>query len=307
MGIDMLSIELEKATCDLCGGDNATALYSMPDLRHGVYCQEYTVVQCRQCPHRYLSPRLTADTMHLAYPSDYYANRDEGNRKQVERYARQASMLPHSPGKLLDVGCAGGAWIAYMQRLGWDCMGQDYVKSPAVKEGLDIHYGSLPEIGISPGTFDVVTAWGVMEHVPAPSEYFRTIRKLLKPGGLFLFMVPNGDSLWSRWSFKEDIPRHIHFFRKKAVKQYAEKYDFTIRKMVATNAVYSRPATGQGAIRRNIMRQFGFSWAEIDTLPESGIKRFAARVGGKLDSFIRPDWEEKLGLAGNLIVHMTKD
>lgn len=40
---------------------------------------------------------------------------------------------------------------------------------------------------------DLVLARYVMEHVPAPAEFFRNIRRVLKPGGRFVFLTPN---LW---------------------------------------------------------------------------------------------------------------
>ncbi|WP_419786677.1 class I SAM-dependent methyltransferase [Pseudodesulfovibrio sp.] len=302
----MPEIQLETTGCDLCGSTAAKPLFSMPDLRHKMYTPEYSVVQCRHCPHRYLSPRPTRETSHLAYPSKYYANRTVEDAKQLRRYEKQAALLPKQPGKLLDVGCAGGAWITYMQSLGWVCEGQDLYESPELNAATFCRVGYLPEMQYEPNSFDYVTAWGVMEHVHSPSSYFKAIHDVLKPGGTFLFMVPNGDSWWSRWAFYEDIPRHLHFFRKKAIRKYAEKYHFSVDEIYATNDIYSKPASGRGMFRRQTMRFLGVPWKEIDGWPNSFWLKVAATLSTKLDHCISADWEERHGLAGNLIVRLKK-
>ena len=112
----------------------------------------------------------------------------------------------------------GGAWLNTLEDR-WQCYGTDLFESPCKEDHIDIKTGVLPDINFGKKQFDVITAWGVMEHVYRPSEYFKTVHRLLKDNGSFIFLVPNGDSLWSRWAYKEDIPRHLHFFREKTVIQ----------------------------------------------------------------------------------------
>lgn len=297
------------ATCDLCGSEVNKFIYSMPDLRFRYYKQEYTVVECLWCGHRFLSPRPTIESMSIIYPENYYAGRGPTDQRPRERYLRQMHYLPDiKDGKILDVGCAGGGWLKVIQDKGWDCYGFDLVETQYKEDGIDIKYGYLPESDYPDYFFDVVSAWGVMEHIHEPSKYFRSINRLLKNKGMFIFLVPNGNSLWSRWAYKEDIPRHLHFFRLKTLKSYAQKYGFNIKMIEYTNKIYSRPATGRGLFRSNLLKLARASWAEIVNPPQ----RFALRLLGKFGSLldyclIHPKLEEYLGLCGNMIVIFEKE
>ncbi len=50
-------------------------------------------------------------------------------------------------------------------------------------------------------TFDAVTAWQVIEHLENPYEALRTVKKLLRPDGIFIFSIPNTFLLKNRITF----------------------------------------------------------------------------------------------------------
>ena len=297
----------EDPACDLCGRVDKKVLYSVPDIRLRRFDQEYTVVECAGCGHRFLSPRPSRDNISDHYPDTYYDGRSTTDPRQKKRYLIQAQYLPDvKEGRILDVGCAGGSWLKVVQNYGWECHGVDFMESPHQESGITIKHGYLPETGYPESYFDVACAWGVMEHVHEPSKYFEYINRVLKDKGLFIFMVPNGDSLWSRWAYKEDIPRHLHFFRVKTLNAYAQKYGFKIKKIEFTNKIYSRPATGRGMFRSRLLRQAGASWEEIVNT-QSLHYRLLGKLGSLLDrSLIHPRIEEYFGLCGNLVAILEK-
>jgi SAM-dependent methyltransferase len=53
------------------------------------------------------------------------------------------------------------------------------------------------------GSFDLVLARYVLEHLRAPQRVMRDLAALLRPGGLFLFAVPNTESLGARWKGRD--------------------------------------------------------------------------------------------------------
>ncbi|MBU1077481.1 MAG: class I SAM-dependent methyltransferase [Spirochaetes bacterium] len=305
------NLSLEKTDCDLCGSGNYKNLYSVPDLRFKNFKHEYSVVQCINCGHRYLSPRPSKDSMHLIYHDNYYKNRNEVDLKQKNRFILQADYLPKiANGKILDIGCAGGGFLKFLKNKGWKCYGVDFIKTKYKEKGINIKYGYLPERSFPKLFFNVITAWGVMEHVHEPSVYFEIINKILDNKGLFIFLIPNGDSLWSRWAFKEDIPRHIHFFRPKIIKEYARQYGFKVHKIYYTNKLYSRPASGKGLFKRRFLRSLDIPWVKIinNSFDLSMLKKIQYYFMKIFDALlIHPKLEELFHLCGNMVVILKKD
>lgn len=300
-------MDLKKnSKCDLCGEDSKKFLYSMPDLRHGVFWPEYSVVECYSCGHRYLFPMPSKTELNVFYPQKYYSKRSATELLNKQRYLRQAEYLPAIKGRILDIGCAGGAWLSVVKNMGWECFGTDFFSAEDKNKDIDIKIGSLPDIGYEYSFFDVATAWGVMEHVDSPLSYFKEIHRILRSGGILIIMVPNGDSLWSRWAYKEDIPRHIHFFRKKTLAMYAEKSGFVLERIHCTNYIYSRPATGRGLFALRMAKFFGASWKDISENTLSGISKYASLIGRLFDRLIIPEIEELFDSCGNMIVILRK-
>jgi len=123
-------------------------------------------------------------------------------------------------GKLLDVGSGGGVFLERMRKFGWDVCGlelaEDVARRVQQRTGIPIHVGTLPYAGFRPESFDAVTFWHVMEHVPNPREVLESAAALLRPNGLLVIEVPNIES----WSFAEfgpfwyglELPRHFQHF-----------------------------------------------------------------------------------------------
>jgi SAM-dependent methyltransferase len=124
------------------------------------------------------------------------------------------------PGRLLDVGCATGEFLARARELGWDAYGIDLSKS-AVQYArehwhLAVSRNELRDAPFLDGSFDAITLWNVFEHLFDPIESVEAMDRLLVPGGIVVMTVPNLDSidhgLFGRWWSGYDVPRHLHVF-----------------------------------------------------------------------------------------------
>lgn len=86
---------------------------------------------------------------------------------------------------------------------------RDRLDIPAVctdVPGLERHY--------EPGSFDLVSAFWVMEHLPSARGLVETMRRLVRPGGWLVLAVPQVDSLQAaylggRWVNVVEAPRHL--------------------------------------------------------------------------------------------------
>jgi 2-polyprenyl-3-methyl-5-hydroxy-6-metoxy-1,4-benzoquinol methylase len=140
-------------------------------------------------------------------------------------------LTAHPGGRLLDVGCGNGEFLARMRALGWSVAGVE--PDPAAarlareKFGLDITLGSLPHAELSPQSFDAVATNHVFEHVLDPVAFLRDCRDVLKTGGRLTLTTPNLDSLGHRWGGIHwvglDPPRHLMLFTRRALAACAER------------------------------------------------------------------------------------
>lgn len=127
-------------------------------------------------------------------------HRDEARRNLA------VLMRHRAPGRrLLDIGCSSGLFLAAARAAGWQVRGLEYSPDSAQvarqELGLDVVTGELGESTFAPASFDVVTLWDVIEHVPDPRLVLQRVRPLLAPGGLLLIKTPNIDGLYPRLSY----------------------------------------------------------------------------------------------------------
>lgn len=125
-------------------------------------------------------------------------------------------------GKLLDVGCGNGEFLATMKELGWETVGVETDQQAAAvareRFGLDVRLGTLDEVGFSNDSFDAVSLSHVIEHVHDPLALLAECRRILRPGGKLIILTPNSRSLGHRifraaWRGLEP-PRHIQVFNR---------------------------------------------------------------------------------------------
>ena len=140
--------------------------------------------------------------------------------------------LPAVPdGRLLDVGCGSGLFLARMRALGWQVCGVEPDSEAArigrERYGLDIR--STVE-DLESEWFDAVTLHHVIEHLPDPLAVLTKVRRRLRPEGRLVVVTPNPEGLgrrifrrnWIHW----DPPRHLHVFSAESLATVARRADF---------------------------------------------------------------------------------
>ncbi len=138
-------------------------------------------------------------------------------------------------GRLLDVGSATGAFVQAANEANWEAIGveiSDYAASEGRKKGLDIRTGIIETCGFDENSFDVITMLDVFEHLPNPVETLSHIKKLLRPGGLFVINIPDAGSAYARIMGKRwpliIPPEHIHLFNINNLEMILDRGDFSI-------------------------------------------------------------------------------
>ncbi|MEA9413607.1 class I SAM-dependent methyltransferase [Flavobacterium sp. PL02] len=139
-------------------------------------------------------------------------------------------------GRILDIGAGTGDFLLTAKQNGWETVGvepSDRAKSIAIKKGISF----VGKIGdLENNSFDVITMWHVLEHVPNLELQIQELKRLLKPTGTLIVAVPNFKSFdanhyktfWAAY----DVPIHFWHFSKKAIQSLFEKVDMRLEKIL---------------------------------------------------------------------------
>jgi SAM-dependent methyltransferase len=243
--------------CLYCGGTSFAVLHAGVEDRLRYAPGKRDWLRCRTCGSAVLFPFPAVEEIPGFYPPVYTfgLKQDKSGgalqqaiaqvefqafyRPQYESQAQRIARVTRVPrtGKMLDVGCGRGLRLLSFRRLGMDVHGMDLIPEPVeyVKTELGVpavctDMAGLPQ-AFEPGTFDLVTAFQVIEHVPNVDEMLASCFELLRPGGWVVITTPMVDSLQSqmfgpRWAAATEAPRHLSLPTKKGVRIALERHGF---------------------------------------------------------------------------------
>lgn len=142
----------------------------------------------------------------------------------------------NGPGKLLDVGCGRGDFLAKMRDLGWEVIGLEPDEQLAElahrRFNLDVRNGTIEQAHFPDDTFDAITVNHVIEHLPDPIGSLQECKRILRKDGKLVILTPNIESLGSQTFGKAwwhlDPPRHFYIFSPLSLKSCVEKTGFNV-------------------------------------------------------------------------------
>ncbi|MBQ6511550.1 class I SAM-dependent methyltransferase [Methanobrevibacter sp.] len=123
---------------------------------------------------------------------------------------------------ILDVGCGGGININRMAEKAKKVYGVDYsiesvnlskeVNEKLISEGkVEIYEGNVKSLPFEENTFDIVTAFETVYFWPDIEKCFGEVKRVLKPGGMFLIgMETNGSDNWIMKFWNHFIDMEMH-------------------------------------------------------------------------------------------------
>jgi 2-polyprenyl-3-methyl-5-hydroxy-6-metoxy-1,4-benzoquinol methylase len=183
-------------------------------------------VRCKNCHLIYMNPMekvsktneyyYKAKNTHAPTIRECYLRTAKSQVRLIQKYA--------SGTNLLDIGCAQGFFLFSASKAGYTTRGIEISQDAAayaIKEfGLDVEAKPFEELRFPESSFDVVTLWQVLEHVPYPLTVLKEVYRILKPGGLVVASTPNIESIPAKILRKKwwDIKRlHINQFTTKTL------------------------------------------------------------------------------------------
>ena len=231
--------------CDFCGSEAATLIMSGPDLLEGLP-GHFQFVRCESCGLLRQNPRLDWEELSGYYPPDYVSHASQiaaqtrGLKRFGQRYGhwkRVRLVAKYKPaGRWLDVGCGSGLNLQEAHFWNqWELSGLEPVTAMAEytsqQLGIPVFNTTIENFSAEAESYDIITLWDVLEHLPNPSEAISKISRLLKPGGILVLSTPNLASLDHRW-FKDawigyDLPRHLNLFPPALLNELLKKNGLT--------------------------------------------------------------------------------
>lgn len=223
--------ELEYVACPLgCNAGQKTLvtaydrLHQLPGL--------FQVVECLGCGLKRTNPRPSPAHMGYYYPENYGPHQCSGQTCDPARISRpwwkrlflkvvnsNARRTPDlQPGRMLEIGCSTGDFLAEMAGKGWKVEGIEFsarAAEGAIARGYSVNACTVEEAQYANGTFDLVVGWMVLEHLHQPVAALHKLRDWVKPGGWLVLSVP--DARWEFQVFRDrwyalHIPNHLFHF-----------------------------------------------------------------------------------------------
>jgi SAM-dependent methyltransferase len=223
--------------CPVCGtpgpSDLGRIVHGQPALVAGIPIdlggREFRLRGCGACGFQYKDPPIPPEDLLRCYRQASVDHWQESPDPRKRRFDTLAELLEkHARGRrILDVGCFNGALLAYLGP-GWLRHGIEPSAEAArlaARRGVRIVAPTLEQVPATLEPFDVVLAIDLVEHLVDPMQFFRRLRPLLSPGGVFV--VGTGDT--SAWSWRLagsrywycGLPEHVSFFNERCLRSIA--------------------------------------------------------------------------------------
>ena len=234
-------------------GDNL--VFSAYDVMHNLP-GKYNIVKCRTCGLMRTNPRPTQDTIGFYYPDDYgpyidsiiQVDTNDGQSINMKRiikklinkvYKVNSTIIPSlTPGRMLEIGCAGGLYLDYMAKKGWQVEGIEFsekIAKQARNSGLKVYGGPLETAPEPNEPFDLIVGWMVLEHLHNPVIGLKSLYKWAKPGAWLVLSIPNADSLdfkmFKGKGYALQVPTHVHHYTPKSIEKVLKAGGWSIEKI----------------------------------------------------------------------------
>jgi SAM-dependent methyltransferase len=185
--------------------------------------------------------------------------------------------------RILDVGCGTGANLLMLSKYG-DAEGVDVSEDALAfcrERGLDkVKLGAGEELPYEDGTFDLVTAFDVVEHMDDDLAGLREMRRVLRPGGHVLLFVPTFMFLWG---VQDDVSNHRRRYRLSELRRVLEEAGFEIERTTYANITFFLPIL----LMRKLMRFTGIKAESENNINVSALNGILGRIFGSESLVLR--------------------
>jgi 2-polyprenyl-3-methyl-5-hydroxy-6-metoxy-1,4-benzoquinol methylase len=194
------------------------------------------------------SPQPSLENLGKYYESEDYISHTDNKRSLFEKlyhFIKSIALknklnlinsLQPQKGRILDIGAGTGDFLLVAKNDGWEIIGvepSDRAKAIAKNKGVSFVEETTE---LENHSFDVISMWHVLEHVPDLDKQIKELKRLLKPTGTLIIAVPNFKSFdakhYGKFWAAYDVPIHFWHFSKTAIKLLFEKEEMKLEKVL---------------------------------------------------------------------------
>lgn len=232
--------------CPVCASHNFEEEVVAKD--HTVSQEKFRIVKCQNCGFLFTNPRPSEKAIAKYYDSDAYishSNTKKGVINKIYHIVRKRALKSKlklinslsERGKILDAGCAIGAFLEVCQKDTWQVAGiePDTSARKIAQNTLNINiYESILEADFADNEFQMITLWHVLEHIHQLDASIEKLKKWLAPKASLLIAVPNANAheknkfgaFWAAY----DVPRHLYHFTPETFEKLMQKHNLKVVK-----------------------------------------------------------------------------
>jgi SAM-dependent methyltransferase len=242
--------QFESVPCNVCGSDAFEVV--VPSKREAGRAVDLAtvfrssgdeplqdqMVRCLSCGLHYVRPRLRWDLILEGYrggTDESFVSQASMRERSFRRGLAHIEAAAKPPGRrVLDVGAAGGSFLAVARERGYEprgCEPSAWMSAFAREHyALELHPGTIFDMPGPAGSVDLLTLWDVIEHTPDPRAVLERAHQLLVPGGVLAMSYPDYGSLAARlmgrsWVFLLTV--HLYYFDPRTMGELVRRAGFS--------------------------------------------------------------------------------
>jgi 2-polyprenyl-3-methyl-5-hydroxy-6-metoxy-1,4-benzoquinol methylase len=231
----------KHTNCSLCNSNGYTIFKKV---------DSYQLMRCKRCGLVSLNPLQVPQEINKEYSAEYHIDRllkkepqtEEEIEEEINKTIEMAEEIGKQfvkRGKLLDIGCSAGFFMACLKRYGWDVTGIDISewagKFAMDRLGLEVFTGNIEDIQFS-DKFNVVTMNHVLEHLSDPLRTLKKVSEIIAKDGVLIINGPNlnsFDRIWHGVNWRGyDLPYHLYHFTPITYQAMLEKAGFSVQRII---------------------------------------------------------------------------